>query len=238
VPPLVLLVAVPEVLQATAKQNLGRGTEDIRQVKKLKDVQFPLTNFQIGHAALLQLEGSGEIVLRESRALTLLSKPSSHAATLNVTWHAAILKGCVGVLKNSIRETVDGADRVMSDHAKILALALVEAGVHLRPDVARTSVLDWIAELAAGSSQYQTARASFEEHSHSAASVNTAGHQMAFEFGRCGYELGLHVGLRLRSVASCDEGAGVSASSRPEGAADTTSANDEGQESDSRSDAR
>lgn len=89
-----------------------------------------------------------------------------------------------------------------SNRAQAIALALVEAGVHLRPDVARTSLLDWIGELAAASSQYQAARASFDALSQSASSVNTAGHDMAFEFGRSGYELGLHVGLRLRGVAN------------------------------------
>lgn len=102
-------VAVPEVLQEPAEQDLWCNAKDVCQVKKLENIQFALANLQVGHAALFQLEGFGEIVLRECRSLALLSEPSSHAATIDVTWHAVILKGCTGVLKNSMRWTAPGS---------------------------------------------------------------------------------------------------------------------------------
>lgn len=92
----------------------------------------------------------------------------------------------------------------MNATASSIARRLVESRTYLAPDIDRPSVLDWIAELAREDRDYNRIQSVFNGMTSDDSLVNTEGHRLASEFGRLGYELGVHVGLQLRGTPHAD----------------------------------
>src|SRR5688572_33384928 len=92
----------------------------------------------------------------------------------------------------------------MNANASSIARRLVESRTYLTPDIDRPSVLDWIVELARQDPDYNRIQSVFNGMTSDDADVNSEGHRLASEFGRLGYELGVQVGLQLRSTPHID----------------------------------
>jgi hypothetical protein len=92
----------------------------------------------------------------------------------------------------------------MNANASSIARRLVESRTYLAPDIDRPSVLDWIVELAREDRDYNRIQSVFNGMTNDDALINSEGHRLASEFGRLGYELGVHVGLLLRGTPHAD----------------------------------
>jgi hypothetical protein len=88
----------------------------------------------------------------------------------------------------------------MNPRALVVASNLVEHGLHLRRGCDHSNLHDWIEDVVKERTSYLSSRARFDELTAANPPANTAGQEMAFEYGRAAYELGVQVGLRMRKV--------------------------------------